>query len=348
MSFPWMLVSTAGLLLFALQSGGDQISSKAKGTLVVVNQSNHSVLLIAPEERRTFATITVGVNGHEAAVSPDGRMVYVPIYGNSGVGKPGTDGASIDVIDLELRKLSTPIQLGKPVRPHRAEFGPDGLLYVTAELANEVEIVDPATRKVVGQIPTGAPQSHMLVLSPDAKRAYTANVISGNVSVLDVPGRKLITVMPVAKTIQRISISPDGKQLFTHDQGTPRVAVIDIPSGAEADSAASYKVTRWIDVPDVAYASEVTPDGKWLLLACIKKRVLLAVDVQTMKVVKSLDMPGAPSEILIRPDGGVAFVSCMDTGKIAVVNLQTWTLEQPIELTAGVDGLAWVSATPGK
>jgi len=36
----------------------------------------------------------VGVTGHEVAVSPDGRLAYVPIYGDSGVGKPGTDGRS--------------------------------------------------------------------------------------------------------------------------------------------------------------------------------------------------------------------------------------------------------------
>src|SRR5436309_11705660 len=108
--------------------------------------------------------------------SKDGRFAYVPIYGNSGVGRPGTDGSTIDVIDLQTRKLSATIDLGKPLRPHRAEFGPDGLLYVTAELANAVDVIDPSTRKVLAEIPTGEPQSHMLVLTSDGRRAYTANV----------------------------------------------------------------------------------------------------------------------------------------------------------------------------
>src|SRR6202163_4777468 len=259
MSFSLALAVVFSLMLFTLHTGGSPASSSEKGTLVVVNQAEHKVLLVEPDLHRVFATIAVGVSGHEAAVSPDARFIYVPIYGNSGVGKPGTDGDTIDVIDIGKRQVSGSIRLG-PVRPHRAEFGPDGLLYVTAELANTVKIIDPVAQKVIGEIPIGAPQSHMLVISPDGHRAYTANVSAGNISVLDISARRLITVTPVAKTIQRISMSPDGRRIFTHDQGGPRLAVIDLPKGTDAsDSTASYKVSRWIDLPGVAYASTPTP-----------------------------------------------------------------------------------------
>src|SRR5437899_6782183 len=214
--------------------------------LVVANQKEHTLLVIDPGNRRELAKISVGVNGHEVIVSNDGRFASVPIYGNSGVGKPGTDGSTIDVIDLQERKLAATIDMGKPLRPHRAEFGSDGLLYVTAELANAVDVIDPSTRKLLAEIPTGEPQSHMLVLSLDGHRGYTANVSTGSVSVLDLEKRNLITTIPVAKTVQRISISPDGLHVFTHDQYAPRIAVID---------AATNKITNWIELPAVAYAS---------------------------------------------------------------------------------------------
>jgi len=228
----------------------------ATGLLVVANQKEHTLLVVDPDARRELAKISVGVNGHEVIVSKDGHFAYVPIYGNSGVGKPGTDGSTIDVIDLQERKLVATIDLGKPLRPHCAEFGPDGLLYVTAELANAVDVIDPSTRRVLAEVPTGEPQSHMLVLSPDGHRGYTANVSAGSVSVLDLAKRTLITTIPVAKSVQRISISPDGKRIFTHDQDAPRVAVID---------TATNKVAAWIDLPSAAYASASTPDGRWLL-----------------------------------------------------------------------------------
>jgi YVTN family beta-propeller protein len=335
------MVTAISLLLFSISLSEAAVDNSAKGTLVVVNQFEHNVSLVEIALRRRFATIPVGVNGHEVGVSPDHRSLYVPIYGNSGVGKPGTDGASIDVIDVGKRQVSSSIDLGKPLRPHRAEFGPGALLYVTGELANEIIIVDPATEKVTAEIPTGQPQSHMFVFSPDQRRAFTSNVGAGNISVLDVPGRRLISVIPVAKTIQRISISPDGKRIFTHDQDSPRLAVIDISDNA---GAAGYKVSNWVDLPEVAYASAPTPDGKWLLAISAKKHLLLAIDLATLKVVKSLDLPGTPSEILVSPDGGTAFVSCMDSGKVAVVDVPAWQLLDPVILTPGVDGLAWIPA----
>src|SRR5439155_14335369 len=227
--FAFMMFLTSGVLR--------KPAPPASGLLVVANQKEHTLLLVDPDNRRELAKIVVGVNGHEVMASKDGRFAYVPIYGNSGVGRPGTDGSTIDVIDLQERKLAGTIDLGKPLRPHRAEIGADGLLYVTAELANAVDVVDPGTRKVLAEISTGEPQSHMLVLSPDGQRCYTANVSAGSVSVLDLAKRKLIATIPVAHSVQRISISPDGRRIFTHDQDPPRIAVID---------AATSNISSWI------------------------------------------------------------------------------------------------------
>jgi len=326
-------VSLGSLLLLAFTSISDAgPASSAPGQLVIANQYEHTVLIVDPEKREQLAKITVGVNGHELIVSPDGRFAYVPIYGNSGVGRPGTDGTTIDVIDLQERKLAATIDLGKPLRPHRAEFGPDGLLYVTAELANAIDVVDPATRKVLAEIPTGQQESHMLVVSPDGRRAYTANVGAGSVSVLDLSKRSLITTIPVAKRVQRISISPDGSRVFTHDQDSPRIAIID---------TATNKITGWIGLPTPVYASASTPDGRWLL-AVSQQKGLFVVDLSSGKVARSFAAPKNSSEILIRPGGDVAYVSGTGAGKIAVFDLQTWKAQSPIELSPGVDGLAWL------
>src|SRR5882757_1107780 len=145
-------------MLALLAAHARKSAPPSHGILVVANQKDHTVLLVDPEARRELAKISVGVNGHEVAVSPDSHFAYVPIYGNSGVGKPGTDGATIDIVDLQQRKLAATIELGKPLRPHQPSFGPDGMLYVSAELANALAIIDPASRKVVAEAPTGQPE----------------------------------------------------------------------------------------------------------------------------------------------------------------------------------------------
>ncbi len=330
----WLLAS---LMFLALAAAGSRVPAPpAHGMLVVANQREHTALLIDPETRQELAKVTVGVNGHEVAVSPDSRFAYVPIYGNSGVGKPGTDGATIDIVDLHERKLAATIDLGKPLRPHRAEFGPDGLLYVTAELAKAVGVIDPATRKVIAEIPTGAIESHMIVISADGRRAYTANVAAGSVSVLDLKQRTLVTVIPVAKTVQRISISADGKRVFTHDQDTPRIAVID---------TSTNKVASWISLPATVYSSSPTADGRKLLAASPSGKIFV-IDLSSAKVEESFDIPAALGELLITPDGKSAFVSCPQAGTIEVLDIPGHKLLQPIKLTQGVDGLAWAPAIP--
>jgi YVTN family beta-propeller protein len=333
-TFSWLIAS---LMFLALAAGGGRVSAPAAhGMLVVANQREHTALLIDPETRQELAKVVVGVNGHEVAVSPDSRFAYVPIYGNSGVGKPGTDGTTIDIVDLHEHKLAATIDLGKPLRPHRAEFGPDGLLYITAELSKSVDVIDPATRKIIAEIPTGAIESHMVVISPDGRRAYTANVAAGSVSVLDLQKRALVTVIPVAKTVQRISISADGKHVFTHDQDTPRIAVID---------TATNTVASWISVPSTVYSSSPTADGRKLLADSPAGKIFV-IDIASAKLEESFDIPPASGELLLTPDGKFAFVSCPQAGTIEVLDVPSRKLLQPIKLTPGVDGLAWAPAIP--
>src|SRR5437588_12683502 len=111
-------------------------SNGAQGLLLVVNKADHTLSIVDPESGKQQAVLPVGgVTAHEVAAAPDGRTAWVPIYGNSGVGRPGTDGRSLTVLDLESRKPIASIDFVKPARPHCAVFGPtDGKLYVTSEL----------------------------------------------------------------------------------------------------------------------------------------------------------------------------------------------------------------------
>lgn len=328
-----LFVALVCLLGFALTKVQNSASSP-RGLLVVANQKEHTLLLVDPEARREVAKVVVGVNGHEVTVSKDGHFAYVPIYGNAGVGKPGTDGTTVDVVDIPNRKLSTTIDLGKPLRPHDPHFGPDGLLYVTAELADALDAIDPKTGKVVAEIPTGVEQSHMVIISPGGKRAYTANVSTGTVSVLDLAKHSLITKIPVAKHVQRISISSDGRRVFTHDQDAPRIAVIDTNSN---------KVSDWIDLPESVYCSAPTPDGRWLIAPGLHGHIF-GIDLKTLKVAKTFDAPESLGKVLIRPDGGVAYISFLTAGKIEVLDLRSWQMQPSIDLTPGIDGMAWAAA----
>src|SRR5579872_1521307 len=215
--------------LSLIRGAGPATAPSSHSLLVVANKGEQTLGIVDPHAGEQIATVAEGgETGHEVIASPDGRTAYVPIYGNSGVGKPGTDGRNIDVIDIASRKVIGNIEFDHGVRPHCALFGPkDGLLYVTTEIDSTISVIDPHTLKIVGTIPTGQKESHMLAIAPDGKRGYTSNVGPGTVSVLDMQNRKTIAVIPVSGLIQRIAVSTDGKLAFTSDQTKPQMAVID-------------------------------------------------------------------------------------------------------------------------
>src|SRR5579864_1597239 len=320
-----------GLSAMSFSSGSNEGSSYV---LLVVNKGDETLGIVDPRMGQQIATVAEGgTTGHEVVASPDGKTAYVPIYGNSGVGKPGTDGRTMVAIDIASRKVVGTVDFGHGVRPHCAVIGPkDGMLYVTTELDKSISIIDPKALKIVGTIPTGQPESHMLAITPDGKRGYTANVGPGTVSVLDMENRKTITVIPVSGEVQRIAVSTDGKLAFTSDQTKPQLVVID---------TASNKVKTWIPLPAAGYGTATTPDGRWLVVAVRTANKVAIVDLGAMKVAKLIDVPAAPQEALVRPDGKVAYVSCDASHKVAAIRTSDWTVEKLIDAGPSADGLAW-------
>jgi YVTN family beta-propeller protein len=309
-------------------------SAKSDGHLLVANKGDHTLGIIDVAAGRQIAMVPEdGTTGHEVIASPDGKRAFVPIYGNSGVGRPGTDGTLLRVIDLGSHKIVGTVDFGKGVRPHCAMIGPkDGLLYVSTELDNSITVIDPKTLKILHTLPTDQTESHMFCISSDNKRAYTANVGPGTVSVIDISGKKTIATIPISKTTQRISISPNDRWVFTSDQTKPQLAVID---------TSKNEVTKWIEMPGIGYGSTPTPDGKFLVIALPNKNKVAVIDLKSMTVTTTLDVPKAPQETLVRPDGEEAYVSCDSSKQIAVIDTKNWKVEKLIDAGPGADGLAW-------
>ena len=305
-------------------------------SLLVVNQGDTTVSIVDPVSAKQLAVIAEGtptMHGHEIIASQDGRTAYLPIYGNVGVGNPGLDGNQMLVLDLPSRKIVGHIEFGHGVRPHQPVLDrARNLLYVTTELDQSVTIIDPQSRKIVGSIPTAQAESHMLVLSHDGKRGYTANVGPGTVSVLDLTARKTIAVIPVSQRTQRISISNDDRWVFTADQTKPQLAVID---------SATNKVKSWVPLPGTGYGTAPTSDGGFLLVAVPPANQIAVVDLASMQVVRKIDVPTGPQEVLVRPDGKIAYVSCMQGGKVAAIDLSQWKVQNIITAGKLPDGLAW-------
>jgi DNA-binding beta-propeller fold protein YncE len=322
------------LLPLVLFSAAVPIGFAQHGWLLVAQKGDTSLSIVDPVAGSVIASVQEGgVTGHEVAGSPDGKLAIVPIYGNSGVGAPGTDGKNIVVIDLASHEIVGNIEFDHGVRPHCAVFGPkDVMLYVTTELDRSITIIDPKTWKIVGSIPTGQPESHMFTISHDGLRGYTANVGPGTVSVLDMKARKTLAIVPISGNTQRIAISNDDRWVFTADQTKPQMAVID---------TATNTVKTWVPLSGTGYGAAATKDGHFLLMPIPAKDVVDVVDLETMKVAHTVAVGADPQEVLTRPDGKAAYVSCIRANRVDEIDLATWKVTRSIPTGKGTDGLGW-------
>ena len=241
--------------------------------LLVAQKGDQSLAIVDPEDGRVVANVAEnGVTGHEVAASPDGRIAVVPIYGNSGVGKPGTDGSNIVFIDLATRKIVGNVQFPHGVRPHCPVFGPDGLLYVTTELDHTITIIDPEDlqdRRRHSHRPAGEP--HAGAFARRHARLHGQRGAGNGFGARHQGAQGSSKIIPVSGEVQRIAISNDDRWVFTADQTKPQMAVID---------TATLKVAKWVPLDGLGYGAAPSKDGRWLLVAVPASNDVDVIDLQ--------------------------------------------------------------------
>ncbi|MFB8387474.1 YncE family protein [Microbacterium sp. NPDC055910] len=311
-------------------------SSPRAGAILVVNKDDETLGFVDLSSERMVAAVPLsGTTGHEVAVAPDGRRAVVPIYGNAGVGVAGTDGRTVDVIDLAARTRVAAVDLGAPVRPHCPQFA-GSTLYVTAETGNEVLALDADTLAVRDRIPTGAPQAHMLALSADSTIGCTANVEPGSISILDLENRRLRAVVPVAERINRIVLSPDGCTAYSADQHRPRLAVVD---------TASAEVRDWIDLPGIGFGAAMTKSGA-IVIALRRDNAIAVLDPVSGQIERVVAVPRGPQMVVLDPHTRRAYSACQHDDVVVEVDLDRGEVTREIAVGRNPDGICWIEELP--
>jgi len=201
------------------------------GTLVVLNKSEHTASLIDPASGRMLAKLPVGRGPHEVIVSPDGRTAFVSNFGPYGICPPGdtlckTPGNTITVLDLAERKVKATYNYGTNKGQHGSLVSNDGrFVWVTSETPQSLLEIDAATGKIVNQWLTKQERSHLVVVTPDEKKFYVSNTISGSVSVIE-RATGTAKVIPVGKGAEAITISADGREVWVGLPLDNKIAVI--------------------------------------------------------------------------------------------------------------------------
>jgi YVTN family beta-propeller protein len=283
------------VLLFPLCSLKN--NKKPAAVLLVANKHSNTLSFIDPGKFKVIETIPTGPNPHEIVVTPDRRFAYLTNY--------ASPGNTISVIDLVQRKHIKQIQTGEYTRIHGCAMSSDGKnAYFTAGQTGYIVEIDTRTNEVTRGIPTHGKISHMVYISPDDKRLYTANIVSENVSVIDRASGELIMQIPCGKGVEGMAFTPDGKQLWAANQTGGTITIIDVASG---------KPLETFDCPGMPVRIKFTSDGKLALVAgWVKEGVLTVIDVPTRKEIKRIRVGDYAIGVELTPDERYAFVGCED------------------------------------
>ena len=323
----------SALLLIALLAGPGPAPT-SHGTLIVLDKAGAAAQLVSLKTGKVEATLPTGVGPHEVAVSPDGRTAVVTNYGEQ------TPGSSLTLLDLQGRKVAGTIELPGYTRPHGLAFLPGGKsVAVTVEQQKSVLVVDLEKRAVSHALETGKDGSHMVVLAPDGKRAYVANVGSGSLSVLDLAEKKAVGHVATAAGAEGLDISPDGKEVWVANNKANSISIVD---------AGSLEVRKTFACSAFPLRVKFLPGGKQVLVSATMSGELVLLDRAEGRELKRLRLAESataenpvPIGILVHPAGKLAYVALAQAGRVAVLDLEKSELVGEITVGGHPDGLGW-------
>ena len=356
--------TTSRMMLLLLFLGDTTMAQETPSPALLVLNKGHrgstkpsELAIVAPGSGRVVARIPTGIESHEVAVSPDGKLAVV-----TNTGPYSDPGHTLSVIDLEAQKEIRRVELGALPNPHGIAWR-DGKFYFTAEGAKLIARYDPAKDSVDWMMGIGQDSIHMLVFSKDGKKIFTANRGSASVGVVSPaagggpgggpggrgpggpgglggpgggpggpggPGGRGQVIIPVSQGPEGIDITPDGTQVWVGCRGA--ISIID---------AASNQVVGTIDTGTGGINRiKFTPDGQRALATHMGPLIIL--DVASRKEIKRIDTGGGGSSILVAPDGSQAYIGMTGADKVAVLDLGKLEVVSEIKTGDGPDGMAWV------
>ena len=300
------------------------------GTLFVANKRGNSLSRIDLASGEETMRVPACTNPHELATSPDGRYVALACYG----------GQTIDIFRTDSLTKVTSIDLGANARPHGIVWHANGDLYATAEGRKSVfwirsPLADDAMLLEYGTRQEG---SHMLTVSPDGNHAWTTDLGSKTVTLVDLKTRRAPQSVEVGIEPEGIALSPDGKALWVSARGSNAAFELD---------PMTLEVRQSIDTGRFPLRLAIRPQGDVAVTSNLQDGSLSVIDLATGEVTRTIAVSDAEDAearfqvtILWSPDGRNIYVAETGSDTVAVVDYERGSVLRRLAVGDGGDGLA--------
>lgn len=296
--------------------------------LVVVNKSASTASAVDVRTHEERAVVSTGLSPHEVAVTSDGALAVVTDYGTG-----PQPGHTLTVVSLEEFEVVRTIDLSPHTRPHGIAAAADGTVWVTTEGSRHVLRVDPVEGRILQAVETGQQTTHQVALSEARDRVVTANIGSGNVTIVEGSTGTVLAHVATGAGAEGVDVHPDGRRVYVSNRAEGTLAEVDLETNA---------LVRTLRVGDFPIRVKVTPDGREALVSNAQGSEVAAVDLEAWEVVRRLAVGAVPVGILITPDGRTAYVANTADDRLTVVDLGGWRVAETVAAGDEPDGMAWV------
>lgn len=304
-------------------------------TLLVLHKLEHTFGYYDVRSGSQLALIHTREYPHEICLSPDRKKIYIAEMGVRGIESVGPGGHTISVFDARRRKQVSTIDTAPYDRPHGlATFG--NHLLVTSESTRHLLVYDLSSEELLTAIYLDQLCAHMVGISPDGQRAYTANIRSNSLSEVDLSSFRVVRHIPVPDRPEGMVFSPDGALMYCVCREAKAVAVIDCARGIMVDR---------IETGHGPVRAVITPDGEQLAIPLFHSASVEVVDTSTRKVISTIGVGPHPAGTCMSPDGRLVFMSCEDENLVYVFDIKNLEIVQKIKTGEGADAMVCLLAS---
>jgi len=235
--------------------------------------------------------------------------------------RPRTGGpASTDVYAADRPGRLSPVVRGFPSR-----------VYVPNSGDGTVDVIDPATRRVVDHFSTGRLPQHV-VPSWDLRRLWVTNDQSNSLTPIDPATGRRGHPLPVADPYN-LYFTPDGSRAIVVAERLRRLDFRD---------PRTMRLRHSLAVPCTGVDHlDFTADGRFLLASCEFSAELVKVDVRRERVLRVVRLePGSiPQDVKLAPDGRRFYVADMRLNGVHLVDAAAAKVAGFVPTGAGAHGL---------
>ena len=159
--------------------------------------------------------------------------------------------------------------------PSESERTVSSLIYITNSAGDTIDVVDPATNKVV-EVIRGIELPHGINFSPDGARVYISNESESVLDVVDRASGQITNRVELSARPNNLTITKDGRRVL--------VGIRTPPGAVDIIDTLSLNRVKTIPVNRSVHNIYVTPDGKYAVAGSIESKTATIIDLATDEI----------------------------------------------------------------